>query len=129
MTYHQLEALKGEKVEYALEHEDDVYLVMIDGRIARLRPEGDCCASAYIASVYNPEALTVAEIISVEDLENGSYHDAGYTFTDVWGHRINTSQGACVLDCRTEHNGYYSGWLNLDYVDSVPEGSIPLRER
>lgn len=150
------EELVGLRIEQALQainiHSGDleIYLVFLDGRIVRLCPEGDCCAHAYIAQVNNPEALLIATIISIEDLEH-SYErideirnaedggrgvgdsenpddDDDHAF-DIWGHRINTDRGTCVIDCRTSHNGYYSGWLNVAWVDEVPEGAIPLQEK
>lgn len=38
------------------------------------------------------------------------------SFDKVWGHRILTSKGICTIEMRVDHNGYYSGWLNVFYL-------------
>lgn len=130
MTEVNLDALVGLTVEAAYRAEEDIWLVSIDGRTVRLRPHGDCCAYCYVAGATLTDALLVATISSIEDLGVDSVQaeadDYGET-VDTFGHRFHTSRGTCTLDMRTEHNGYYSGWLcaTLD-AGNVPEGAKPL---
>ena len=135
-----LKELVGLTVEAAYKHEDNIYLALLDGRIVRLRPEGDCCAWCYIAGATLTDALTVATVTSVEDLEmvqeDRSYGDA----IDTWGHRIHTTRGTCTFDMRVEHNGYYGGTLKVEFnhppygplrgspLTIIPEGAKPLED-
>lgn len=127
------------RVDRAAEHDGSIYLVLADGRIAVLVPQADCCAATYVQHINNPECLAGSTIVSVEDLTlTGEQrkaiaaeeeHANCAEVVDIWGHRINTTAGTCVLDCRTEHNGYYSGWLELGWATALPEDAKPLEER
>ncbi len=120
----------GLKSDRALMTEDcwTVFLLLVDGRLVELSTYGDCCANAYIQHVNNPEALFIAEVTGVDDLEQDqAEHECGVI--DTWGHRIHTTRGTCVLDCRTEHNGYYGGYLDAFWVNELPTNVRPLEER
>jgi hypothetical protein len=129
-------SLVGVRIDRALWDGESVYLVLLDGRIAKLSPRGECCANAYIQHINNPEALVVAEVMVVEDLEVTDADEARVLADegvpdedrDIWGHRIITNRGTCVLDCRTEHNGYYYGWLDLTWVQQPPDNARDLEE-
>lgn len=130
--------LVGLKVDRAAEHEGSIYLVISDGRVAALVPEGECCAYTYVQHVNNPECLAGSVVVSVEDLVLTDEQRAALAVVeehadkevvDIWGHRINTTSGTCVLDCRTEHNGYYGGSLDLGWADALPDGAKPLEDR
>ena len=118
-----------------------MYLACASQKVLRLSPEGDCCAYAYVQHVNNPEALFDATVLRVDDLEvTKSMHEAAVEeyraeheydpdVLDIWGHRINTTRGTCVFDCRTSHNGYYSGSFTASLVGVVPVGASLLVER
>lgn len=131
--------LIGLRIDAAYSRFDSVFLACDTGRIVRLETVGDCCARAFIQHIDNAQALVGAEILDVEDLHHTaemlaaikadkeeSDYDESY---DIWGHRFITTQGTCVFDCRTSHNGYYSGWMEADWCDGVPAGATPLEDR
>lgn len=125
--------LVGLRIDRALQRNVDgdlhVILVLDDGRILVLEPEGDCCAHAYIQHVNNPECLNGALITAVDELHATLVEEDKFGVVDMWGHRIHTNHGTCVIECRTEHNGYYSGWCNIRWADSIPGDAVPLEER
>lgn len=102
---------------------DDWIELDFGGGYARLVPEGDCCARAYIQHVTNAWTLQGALVTSVESsvsaIVEGS-PDKG-DVTDGWCVTVDTDRGTCTIEMRVEHNGYYSG--TLTYEDSVePSG-------
>ncbi len=121
-----LSDLAGKRVWNAFKSNDDIYLETDKGAF-RLYPEGDCCANCFVVSVDNADALRAAEILRVEDLDTSS-EEVDWMTTDTFGHRIVTDRGICTIDMRTEHNGYYSGCLNVVAVDCVPNGANPLHD-
>lgn len=136
-----LQGLVGKNVVAAFWNNGDIYLVFSnysvdDKKIALLSPEGDCCANVYIETVSNPEALIDAQVFSIDDLEftdemmaQVELENSRGPVIDLWGHRINTTKGTCVLDCRTSHNGYYGGWLELSWVTEMPKNLAILTEK
>jgi hypothetical protein len=125
--------LVGARVNQALMRDNqgdpELYLVREDGVILRVSTEGDCCAHAFIQHVSNADALNLATINEVENIETTQTHDDDeIAYTDTWGHRIQTSRGTVTIECRTEHNGYYSGWCNVDVVTELPAGCVPLED-
>lgn len=77
--------------------------------------EGDCCAVAYVltpdkedlkAFLGNEVMQATSSRISVP---NGDYGDC----TDTEFYNLRTHNGDLTLELRTEHNGYYSGWLTM----------------
>ena len=79
------------------------------------RTEGDCCAHAYILELRPNDVADIIghEVVSV--IRNGfSKEDSsGYGQTDTEFISIQTHNGDLDLELRTEHNGYYSGWVNF----------------
>ena len=143
----RLDCLVGKQIARALIHNGDIYLEVGGqcmrhddcvetpemgkecgaGTIIRLNPEGDCCASAYIQGVSIAYALVDATVTAVGDMDGGSEdRDGGQV--DTWGHTITTTKGMCSLDMRTEHNGYYSGWMNVSEEATIPEGAKALED-
>lgn len=129
----KLKVLVGMVLEKAFKSNDDVYLVCSDQSVVRLRPEGDCCANCFIAGATLTDVLSGATVTAVEDLEEHSEDKGCDSVVDTWAHRIHTSRGTCTLEMRTEHNGYYRGWLNVDTEPTfaklvVPLGAKPLED-
>lgn len=86
--------------------------------------QGDCCAHAYFAGATGTEALR-GEVLAAEqsdgETETAEYGDE----TDHCFHTITTVRGRCTLELRTEHNGYYSGWV--EHCEGAERGLGPLR--
>ena len=82
--------------------------------------EGDCCAHAYlldldkkdVESILNREVVgTSTESVSTETIDWGQVDTDFYT--------IKTHGGDLNLELRTEHNGYYCGWLKHSHTEKV----------
>lgn len=123
------EELIGKHIKNAYFNNGNIYLQCNQVKTYCLEPEGDCCAHAYVNAVNGADALIDATITSIEDLEFSSNGDGDYSVIDVWGHRIHTTKGICTLDMRTEHNGYYGGWLKINLVETVPDNSQQLQDK
>ena len=75
--------------------------------------EGDCCAHAYLLKPDESDVSSVLgrEVVSV--VRNSFSQEHGYGQLDTEFISIQTHGGDLRLEMRTEHNGYYSGWLNF----------------
>ena len=129
-SYEHLAPLVGRTIEAAYKYGEYIYLVFIDGQIARLHPDGDCCSHCYIAGATLTEALTLATVTSIENLvKHEVENDQAHEVSEVWGHRIHTTRGTCTLEMRLEHNGYYSGRLEFRQGPiTIPAGAKPLED-
>tara|TARA_Y100001973_G_scaffold102365_2_gene167263 strand:- start:290 stop:688 length:399 start_codon:yes stop_codon:yes gene_type:complete len=77
--------------------------------------EGDCCAVSY---VLEPEKEDLKAFLGNEIIQATSsgvsvdkWDDYGQTDTEFYN--LRTHNGDLNLELRTEHNGYYSGWLMM----------------
>jgi len=77
--------------------------------------EGDCCATAY---VLEPEEEDLNNFLGNKIVQATS--SPVTVKNDDWGHQTDTEfynfrthNGDLTLELRTEHNGYYAGWLML----------------
>jgi hypothetical protein len=82
---------------------------------------GDCCAHCYIAHFNGTEALINAEILSAEDSEWKAQSDASYEVIESMGTKLKTTKGYVDIETRLEHNGYYSGIIEI-YDDANDYG-------
>lgn len=101
---------------------------------------GDCCSHAWIEHISGLDALTGGPVSDVpglidsfevppEDCRcseigsasriNGREDDYGEA-EDRYVYTIATPAGRCDIELRCSHNGYYSGWLELDWLDEDP---------
>lgn len=74
---------------------------------------GDCCAISYIASFSNIQAL-LGEIIFKVDLKESKREGIEDGVIDTCFYTISTNKGFIDFDLRTEHNGYYYGWIEYN---------------
>ena len=99
--------------------------------------EGECCAHAYILELRPKDVVDIIghEVVSV--IRNGfSKEDSsGYGVTDTEFISIQTHNGDLDLELRTEHNGYYSGWIKFvskepiwPVFDDIREEAMALLE-
>jgi hypothetical protein len=75
--------------------------------------EGDCCAHAY---VLEPDKADLKDFLGNKIVQATSSpvtvkNDCGGEQTDTEFYSLRTHGGDLTLELRTEHNGYYSGWL------------------
>ena len=77
--------------------------------------EGDCCAVAYVLEpdeedlkdfLGNKIVQATSSAVSVTNDDSGEQ-------TDTEFYNLRTHKGELTLELRTEHNGYYCGWLML----------------
>lgn len=83
---------------------------------------GECCAISYIATFSNIQAL-LGEIIIKVDIKESKSEDTDDGVLDTCFYTISTNKGFIDFDLRTEHNGYYYGWIEYN-----PHLIIDLRE-
>jgi len=93
--------------------------------------EGECCAHAYILEL---KPKDVADIIGqkvMSVIRNGwTKEDAdGFGVTDTEFISIQTHNGDLDLELRTEHNGYYSGWINFVRKEPIWPVFDEIREK
>ena len=74
---------------------------------------GDCCSETWFSDVYNADNLRGHEIISVDEIDSGETDKeperSRQECDNVYGIRIRTEKGTCVLTYRNSSNGYYGG--------------------
>jgi len=81
--------------------------------------EGDCCAAAYIAEFdFNDLARILGkEVVAVAS--RGHSETEGWNTVDTEFYTIKTHSGDVEVELRTEHNGYYCGWLKLISTEKI----------
>ena len=82
------------------------------------KAEGDCCANAYIAEYPDTEENSACKNSIIEWFEGdgvtSTNDDESYGETvDTEFYTLQTDTNFIRFTLRTEHNGYYSGWLEL----------------
>jgi hypothetical protein len=106
----------GQSIEsLELEENGTILVIKTNKYKYTFHAEGDCCAVAY---VLEPDKEDLQSFLGHEIVQATSsgvsvdkYDDYGQTDTEFYTFR--THNGDLTLELRTEHNGYYSGWLTL----------------
>lgn len=109
------EKIKDMIVHEAKLHEGSLFLFAFkDGKKYRLdlEPEGDCCAQAWIESVNELHDLIGAKLQGWDHVSSRSDDSMGGRL-DYDFFKFVTDTGYVDVELRTDHNGYYSGWINL----------------
>jgi len=109
--YKKLIGKNIEKIKIA-DDKESFSIQFSDGTIAKFNAEGDCCSYSFIESIDNDELR--GEIVSIEDIELDC-EGADDPYTSYYGLKIITNKGHCVVDYRNENNGYYGGYIELEY--------------
>lgn len=78
------------------------------------RAEGDCCAVAYVLPPEEEDlkAFYGNEVVQAKTGEYSS-QTLDYGQVDTEFYHLRTHGGDITLELRTEHNGYYCGWLTM----------------
>lgn len=110
------EELVGQSVEeLRLEKEGRTLVIKTDSYKYTFVAEGDCCAVAYVLEPEKEdlEAFLGNKIIQATSsgVSVDKYDDYGQTDTEFY--TLRTHNGDITLELRTEHNGYYCGWLMM----------------
>lgn len=89
---------------------------------------GECCAVCFIAHINGSEFLKGSAILSVEQTEWKTIkNDEEESITiETMGATIKTSKGTVSIETRVEHNGFYSGNVNIskDYATDLYRPTI-----
>lgn len=107
------EELVGQRVQSITFSDDGTEMtIKTEGWKYSYLAEGDCCAVAY---VLKPDAEDIKaflgnEIIQTKTREH-STSDGDFYQIDTEFYDLRTHGGDLTLELRTEHNGYYCGWL------------------
>jgi hypothetical protein len=108
--------LVGQAVQaIILEKEGQTLIIKTDKYKYTFVAEGDCCAVAY---VLEPSEEDLKDFLGNKIVQATSR--AVTVTNDDWGqqtdtefYNLRTHKGDLTLELRTEHNGYYCGWLML----------------
>lgn len=106
--------LVGQSVqEIILEKKGQTLIIKTDKYKYTFVAEGDCCAVAY---VLEPSKEDLKDFLGNKIIQATS--NAVTVTNDEWGqqtdtefYNLRTHNGDLTLELRTEHNGYYCGWL------------------
>jgi hypothetical protein len=108
--------LAGQTVRaITLEKEGQTLIIKTDKYKYTFAAEGDCCATAY---VLEPDEEDLKNFLGNKVVQATSsaikvVNDDFGNQTDTEFYNLRTHGGDLTLELRTEHNGYYSGWLML----------------
>jgi hypothetical protein len=99
------------------DYHDYMEFVTKEGPIAYFA-SGDCCSSSFFSDIWNAENIVNQEVINVEDisLEAGEAPNRGAEEDDnekIYGIKITSKIGSCVIIFRNHSNGYYGGGVDL----------------
>jgi hypothetical protein len=102
-----------QKIE--IDDDGERMIITTDSRRFTYAAAGDCCAVAYLILPTLDDIQTVIKqkVIAV-DVRDFRRTDKGLCdVTDTEFYSIQTHNGDLDLELRTDHNGYYGGWLEL----------------
>ena len=106
--------LVGQAVQkIILEKEGQTLIIKTEKYKYTFVAEGDCCAVAY---VLEPSEEDLKDFLGNKIIQATSSpvtvkNDDWGQHTDTEFYNLRTHNGDLTLELRTEHNGYYSGWL------------------
>jgi hypothetical protein len=106
-------ALKGKTIESIWKDTAEYFLAFVctDGTRVCFKAEADCCARAYFYQLEGAEGLIGQVVTEVQASEVKIEDAVSEGVLDTQWYRFQTPKGeALVIEFRTEHNGYYSGW-------------------
>jgi len=126
------EELVGQIVrDIALEKDGQKLIIRTNKYKYTFVAEGDCCAVAYVLEpdkedlqnfLGNPVVQAMASKVTVTNDDYGNQ-------TDTEFYSLRTHKGDLTLELRTEHNGYYCGWLMLIGREEVWPVFDDIREK
>ena len=112
--------LEGKKIKSAaINPSKDVVVLKTEEESIYLTWSGDCCAYCFLAHVEGASNLNDAQILSVEQLDWKQQSEEDYEVVETMGTKIKTSKGYVVLETRLEHNGYYSGTIEISNIAPI----------
>lgn len=117
-----------EVVDAEINDEHDIVVLTTKTGTLYLTWSGDCCARCFLANVNNSDALIGSTIISVEHTEWNTLKESdpdNYEVKESMGTTIKTTRGTVTFESRLEHNGYYSGYIQVS--DIGPKDEIALQ--
>lgn len=106
------------------EYHDKIQFVTDSGDIC-FYTYGDCCSSSFFSDIWNAQNIIGEKVITVEDidLQPGEAPNRGAEDDDneqIYGIKITSEKGSCVIIFRNHSNGYYGG--------SIEDGSSPKED-
>ena len=105
--------LVGQAVqEIILEKEGQTLVIKTDKYKYTFVAEGECCAVAYVLEPSEEDLKDFLGNKIVQATSNAvTVDNDGGQQTDTEFYNLRTHNGDLTLELRTEHNGYYCGWL------------------
>jgi len=114
------EAMEGETIKSIVAQEsgkESFLQIETEAGVYRWVSEGDCCAQAYLHDLPDEKALKSFIGQKIVRWEVGDVtiqtDSPGYEQLDVQFYTLHAGREMLQLELRTEHNGYYGGWLQL----------------
>ncbi len=95
------------------DYHDNIKFVTDKGDIC-FHAYGDCCSNSFFSDIWNAQNLIGEEVTEVEDigLEPGEAPKRNADENDneqIYGIKITSQKGSCVVIFRNHSNGYYGG--------------------
>jgi hypothetical protein len=118
-----VQALVGQKILAAFINDDkNAMALKTESGDFYLKWEGDCCAQCFIAHINGAENLIGSTILAAEDTEWVQIeNEYEYEVSETMGTKFKTDKGYVDIETRVEHNGHYSGMVNVSrsgYIDA-----------
>lgn len=109
-----MEKLIGRKILSAkINQSKDIVILETDKGNLYLEWYGDCCAHCYLANVAGADSLVGSTILEAYNADWIASKEGEYDVVESMGTNIKTTKGYVSFESRVEHNGYYSGSLNV----------------
>jgi hypothetical protein len=106
----------------SLKNQDYLKFVTDSGDIV-YRAYGDCCSESYFSDVNRTTNLFGKKIIDVKEVELMEEEylpmESRQEEDKIYGYKIITESGECLIIMRNSSNGYYGGWCGV--VDGIPQ--------
>jgi hypothetical protein len=119
-----MQRLEGHTIrEFNLNEDTETLTIVTDKSTFTYQPEGDCCAHAYLIAPKQSDINDIInkKVISVTSYIVDSQEESEWNVIDTEFYSIKTQFADLDLELRTEHNGYYCGWLL--FVSEIPHES------
>jgi len=123
MNYVNIEDLKNYQFNRAKISNDKTCIVLETNKDSAvvMSWHGDCCSSCFIESIQGADNLLNSTIISANHKE---WTETSFEIFDDYdrkvesmGTTIKTTKGYVDINTRLEHNGYYSGYIEIYETD------------
>lgn len=116
----KMQDLVGKTVLSAhINSDKDLVVLETDSGTFYLSWVGECCSNCFLAHVNYSEGLVGQKIIKIEHTEWENKTNESCDVVDSMGTTITTTAGVVSFETRLEHNGYYSGKIQISNQNAL----------